>query len=67
MLIADGSVRWRAAERPEARVRAVQRAVRGGRSPCPPWKSLPRGAEEPVKGRCDSLFTARPSGRLAVA
>ena len=64
MLTGDGWAWRRAAVRPEARVRAVQRAVLRGRSPCPPRKSVPRGAEEPVKGRCDSLFTARPCGRL---
>jgi hypothetical protein len=29
-----------------------------------PAQRVPRGAEEPVEGRRDSLFTARPCGRL---
>jgi hypothetical protein len=38
-----------------------------GWSPRPPRNRVPRVREEPVKGRCDSLFTAMPFGGLAAA
>ena len=56
--------RWAGGRLAPRRGSAWCRAVLRGRSPCPPRKSVPRGAEEPVKGRRDSLFTARPCGRL---
>ncbi len=59
----DGSGWWRAAARPEAWARAVSKAVLRGAPPCPPWREGTQGAEEPVEGRQDSLFTARPCGR----
>jgi hypothetical protein len=38
-----------------------------GWSPRPPRNRIPRVREEPVKGRCESLFTAMPFGGLAAA
>jgi hypothetical protein len=53
---------WRAARHLEAWVCGVESGAKG-EGPLPPWKSVPRGAEEPVKGRRDGLFTAH--GRAA--